>query len=86
MAPAIDDRDKRSERVDSRVSPRELALIEKLAAEQDIPVSQWGRDAFLEKLRREAGYEDEARRAAPRRRNYKPRIRTAGGQQREEAR
>ena len=74
MAPSIDDQDKRSERVDSRVSPRELALIGKLADEQDVPTSQWVRDAILEKLRREAGYEDEARRAAPRRRNYRPRV------------
>ena len=82
MAPAIDEADKRSERVDSRVSPRELALIEKLAAEQEMPDSQWVRDAILEKLGREAGYEDTARRAAPRRRNAKPRAKS--GQQREE--
>ena len=81
MAPAIDEADKRSERVDSRVSPRELALIAKLAGEQEVPTSQWVRDAILEKLGREAGYEDTARRAAPRRRNAKPRARTGGQQQ-----
>jgi hypothetical protein len=83
MAPAIDDQDKRSERADSRISPRELALMTRLASEQEIPNSQWIRDAIVEKLGREAGYEDTARRAAPRRRNAKPRARS--GQQREEA-
>ena len=83
MAPAIDDQDKRSERADSRISPRELALMTRLASEQEIPNSQWIRDAIVEKLGREAGYEDTARRAAPRRRNAKPRARS--GQQREDA-
>jgi hypothetical protein len=50
----------------------------RLASEQEIPNSQWIRDAIVEKLGREAGYEDTARRAAPRRRNAKPRK---GGQQ-----
>jgi hypothetical protein len=75
MAPAIDNPEKRSERVDVRVSSTELSLIVKLATEQDIPDSQWVRGAILEKLQREAGYEDTARRAAPRRRNAKPRAR-----------
>lgn len=53
-----------------RYTPREKALIEQLAKEDGLPVSQWLREPVLAILEERAGYMDMARRNAPRRRNY----------------
>ena len=68
----VEDQDRRRSR-GVPLSDREVAAI--AAARGEIPLGQWGREAMLEKLAREGiDVADDARRSAPRRRNYKQRA------------
>ena len=79
MAPAIDDSDKRDSKLDVRASQTEKDLIREIADEDGLSLSAWVMELILPVLEERKGYIDTARRAAPRRPNYKQR---AEGQQR----
>ena len=74
----VEDQDRRRSR-GVPLSDREVAAI--AVARGEIPLGQWGREAMLEKLAREGiDVADEARRSAPRRRNYSQRAVKETGQ------
>ena len=71
----MDEQDKRTERPSVPLSPLEMTGVKTAHARRGIPRGTWLREAVLEKLEREGiDVADEARRPAPRRRNYSERA------------